>query len=281
MNGSIGRYWNFCVLLGAMALGSGGCDRADEPRGYDAEQLEIVEALRDAGYEDEDIDARRGYDGLVVQGDIGVGLTAAREMRGNGFRQWRDANIVTVDAGNICIEKAVSDANKEELRWENNPNIGLALEEALNRWNALSIKYHFTTDMSVECKGTIKMLISAEESTDGLAEFPEGGKPGVQILISKKYQRLYDDPCKQFGREWGKEDSIATIMHELGHAMGLRHSDWDDNGEDKDGAVHIPGTPEDEPYKSVMNSDPNYELFKVQSQWTADDKKAIETLYGT
>ncbi|MEM7153026.1 MAG: M57 family metalloprotease [Myxococcota bacterium] len=268
------------MLLGAVALGNGGCDRASQPQGYDTEQLEILEVLRDAGYEDEHIGTRDGYAGLVVQGDIGIDTATAAEMRGNGFRQWRDANIVTLEGGYICVEKAVSAANKEELRWDKNPNIGLALEEALRRWNALSIKYTFTTDTSVDCKATIKMLISAEENTDGLADFPEGGKPGPQILISKKYQRLYDDPCKQFGRNWGKEDSIATVMHELGHAMGLRHSDWDENGEDRDGAQLIPGTPEDEPYKSVMNSDPNYELFKVQSEWTAADKLAIETLYG-
>jgi len=80
-----------------------------------------------------------------------------------------------------------------------------------------------------------------------------------------------------------------VITHELGHCIGLRHTDWFDrsfscgkgrNGraekEGSDGAVHIPGTNESYDATSVMNSCFNTGSTGVFSQ---GDKTALDYLY--
>jgi hypothetical protein len=79
-------------------------------------------------------------------------------------------------------------------------------------------------------------------------------------------------------------------MHELGHCIGFRHSDYynrsiscgggpTNEGAADVGAVHLPGTPA----TAVMNGSVMNSCFNLGStpQWTASDVIALDCLYDT
>ena len=89
-------------------------------------------------------------------------------------------------------------------------------------------------------------------SATASAGFPAGGKP-------YKYIRVYDGLN-------GESDQVAehVLAHELGHCLGLRHTDWFNRsyscgtgGSERSGttgAVHIPGTPTGYDSGSILNA---------------------------
>ncbi|WP_420574613.1 M57 family metalloprotease [Kordia sp.] len=72
----------------------------------------------------------------------------------------------------------------------------------------------------------------------GRAGFPSNGRVFNRVTLN--VDRLAD---------FGFSVRRNTIIHELGHCVGLRHTDWRNNGEG--GAVNIPGTTENDT-QSVM-----------------------------
>ncbi|CAM1367086.1 conserved exported hypothetical protein [Tenacibaculum sediminilitoris] len=109
----------------------------------------------------------------------------------------------------------------------------------------------------------------------GRAEFPRSnGLPGHWVRINEGANNSSDDQIVE-----------GLITHEIGHAMGLRHTDWDtrqscrQSGETAGsiGAVYIPGTAgaSNDP-ASIMNSCfPGW----VQGELSNYDKIALEYLY--
>jgi|GEM_PF-1411775 len=91
-----------------------------------------------------------------------------------------------------------------------------------------------------------------------------GGGPGPILRINSQNLGISDS--------W-KEN---TMTHELGHTIGLRHTDWQANGETAGtlGANFVQGT---------SSNDPNSVMQAVVHNWTgftAFDQRAAITLYG-
>ncbi|NUS33802.1 MAG: hypothetical protein HOQ17_12130 [Gemmatimonadaceae bacterium] len=72
------------------------------------------------------------------------------------------------------------------------------------------------------------------------ASFPSGGSPGQSITIDRAYDSQ-SDAMKQ-----------AFVTHELGHTLGLRHTDLVPNNESTSGAFRVGYTPDYDP-ASIMN----------------------------
>jgi hypothetical protein len=109
------------------------------------------------------------------------------------------------------------------------------------------------------------------------ADFPgypdANGVPGYNILVNESYIASLQPPIYWY--------QVARIlMHEIGHLVGFRHTDWDYYGEPAGpyGAIYVPGTPNQDA-ASVFNKffDPygSY-ITPVFSQY---DIAAIQTLY--
>jgi hypothetical protein len=124
-----------------------------------------------------------------------------------------------------------------------------ALQWAIDNYNRLNLGITFTLTFGTNYTPyDIVVYQNPNGQAGGVAGFPSGGNP-------YKYVQIYS------GMEAYSTNTNEHVMtHEIGHAVGLRHTDWfsrqscGQSGEsaDPDGAVHIPGTPTGYDATSVM-----------------------------
>ena len=124
-----------------------------------------------------------------------------------------------------------------------------ALQYALGNYNALNNGISFTLTFGTNY-GPYDIVVyqNPNGQAGGVAGFPSGGNP-------YKYVQIFS------GMEnYSTNTNEHVITHEIGHAIGMRHTDWfsrqscGQSGEsaNPDGAVHIPGTPTGYDSNSIM-----------------------------
>lgn len=148
-----------------------------------------------------------------------------------------------------------------------------ALQWAVNNYNALNTNKTFTLSFSASTNADIVVYRNASNNgAGGVAGFPSGGRP-------YKWVQIYNGM-----NNYDTNTNEHVITHEIGHCMGLRHTDWfsrqscGQSGESagSDGAVHIPGTPTGFDANSVMlacfgaNEDGEFGYY---------DRVALERIY--
>jgi hypothetical protein len=147
------------------------------------------------------------------------------------------------------------------------PNI----TEAIQKWNAISCSETRFTIVTGR-RGHVEItddpsLESSPRLVLGLTDYPSGDSPGWTVRLN--VDQLVDN---QFAT--GKRTGI--IAHELAHAVGIRHSDWQitGTGEQQNGAIQIPQTPTTDAF-SIMNYTPynnnfsSYDLFGIRNAYPA------------
>lgn len=253
------------------------CD--GEPAGSDARSdeeavLEIVDNLRAAGYPDAEIEVRDD-DTVLVGGDAVVSLEASREMVGHAghderddgveLRHYRSTNQVAAWVDKICVDGSALTGTASA-----------ALDEALANYTDLALSFDMvrTSGFVAGCDALITFsMIDGKAASSG---FPSAGLPYATVLLG-------DDIAPSFGLAVTKH----VITHELGHCIGLRHTDYynraiscgggGNEGDADVGVVHIPGTPTTATWNgSIMNACYN---AGNTGEWTASDLTALTTLY--
>ncbi|TMQ14323.1 MAG: hypothetical protein E6J91_15675, partial [Deltaproteobacteria bacterium] len=251
--------------VGCSMLVFGCADAPDETQ-------EIIDNLVHADFPRNDIMV---VDGKVYVGrDAEVSLAASREMlqvdSSDDHEQYRTTNLISRSLTTICVDIRACANHSSKF--------ATALTNATNNYTALNLTFNMsrrTTDFT-GCSARITCRL-AHGVTGGSSGFPSGGLPFGTINIGTGLDSATFST-----------DTVAHVMtHEIGHAIGFRHSDWfnrsiscGSGGSEGGGigAILIPDTPSGATVGgSIMNA-----CFRTSEtgEFTASDVTALRALYG-
>lgn len=179
-----------------------------------------------------------------IEGDIAITADQLDQMSPDEIssKQYRTYNLVysprTVNViGYTGGSQALTSKQRTALQW------------AIDNYNALNLGVRFTLTFGTSYSSyDIVVYQNKNGEAGGVAGFPSDGKPYKYVQIFSGMEK-YDTNTNEH-----------VITHEIGHAVGLRHTDWysrqscGQSGESagSDGAVHIPGTPSGFDSNSIM-----------------------------
>lgn len=190
----------------------------------------------------------------VLEGDIAIAEKQMLEMldskihhEGPNGEQYRTNNLVSQGRTINVIGYTGNNANGLDSKMRT------ALQYAVNNFNALNINLNFTLTFGTNYNAYDMVVYRVSASGGGgSAGFPSGGAPNKFIKINSGTSQ-YDVNTVEH-----------VITHEMGHSVGMRHTDWFDRsyscgsggseGTAGVGAVHIPGTPTGVDPNSIMLS---------------------------
>ncbi|SDD54734.1 Dual-action HEIGH metallo-peptidase [Dyadobacter soli] len=159
----------------------------------------------------------------------------------------------------------VDDIYARNIRVFMQPDVPLewvtAIREAIRQWNLMwGTKINFV-EVSDYNSANISIRTTFEPNSDYIAraQFPyTDRRPGNPIVINTRYNTL---PAKT---------KLTAIAHEMGHTIGLMHTDQVTPGQSE---KPVPGTPLSDPL-SVMNS-----VVQTWTGFTGGDVKAVQAMY--
>ncbi|HEX8703595.1 MAG TPA: M57 family metalloprotease [Myxococcaceae bacterium] len=214
-----------------------GCGTGADPQ---SENEEIISNLIEAGYRADDILIAEGA--VYVGRDVRVSLEASQEMlqRGEGTAEhYRTNNLVNTSVvKKICLNPSST--------FNNYSRLSQGLDLAIANYNSLGLSFTMARGPTTGCNANITVTtVAGTGSTSG---YPSNGYPYGQITLGTGLQNYSTDVSEH------------VITHQLGHTLGLRHTDYfnaascgGSEGAAGVGAVLIPGTPTSDPL-SIMNS---------------------------
>lgn len=273
------KAWPYLLLSCNLLIFS--CQKEKEVvSGQDAPiPAEVINKLKAEGFGTKGIVRVEG--GYLVEGDIFMSEESLKEkavstvLRIGTTEQYRTNNTVTYFPSTRTITVSVTNLP---------PAYATAADVAIGRYNALGFRINF---QRVASAGNIDIRFAdlGSNTLGRSAGFPSNGNPASPILLNSNLIGATPN------QGW-----LATIIaHEIGHAIGLRHTDYfnrrsscgieyDQWGRPTDpnegdagvGAIHIPGTNPDVDANSFMLacSDGSDRPF------TASDIQALRYIYN-
>lgn len=255
---------------------------------------EVIDKLTHMGFNPDGIE--KIEEGYRIERDIIITDEFLRSTPTDRFvpnlEQYRTSNLVNAGGGRVITIYAPEETGGGGGNGKKggggggdgySPAMIAGLDEAIARYNAENLTITFQRVTSSSGADIVMSRLSKGDERRGVlgsAGFPSGGDPYGQILMSGVLESSYGLST----------DGIATIIaHEMGHCIGLRHTDYFDRsiscgggpydeGQAGVGAIHIPGTPTG----ADLQGNGSYMLSCTDGSnrdFTPNDKTALDYLY--
>jgi len=222
---------------------------------------EIKDQFTDLGFDVSDIglvpakneltDQDNGTYNYLLEGDIVITPAQLEQMlesdlahEGANGEQYRTFNLVSSPQTINVIGYTANNANGLDSKMQT------ALQWAVNNFNRLNIGLNFTLTFGSNFSPYDMVIYRVSGGGGGSAGFPSGGAPNKFIQIQSGTSNFSTNVVEH------------VITHEMGHSVGLRHTDYFDRsfscgsggneGSAGVGAVYVPGTPSGIDPNSIM-----------------------------
>lgn len=215
--------------------------------------------FEELGFDVSDIETTNGMEfldpqeegGFLLEGDIVISKEQMKDMlassiakEGANGEQYRTSNLVSSPRTIRVIGYTANNANGLDN------TMRTALQWAVDNYNAENLGLTFTLDYGTNYNSYDMVVYRVSGGGGGSAGFPSGGAPNKFIRINSGTS------------SYGTNVTEHVIAHEMGHSIGLRHTDFFDRsyscgsggneGDGGVGAIHIPGTPTGIDPNSIM-----------------------------
>lgn len=195
----------------------------------------------------------------VVEGDIVFEKNKIQEYAKEEINTRQAQANSTVSFSNVKLIKLKIDDSLYSLSdWRS------AILEAISEYNNIGSLIHFE-EVSSNYDILIKEDSNLGDDVLGQGAWPSDGKVGNCVKINTFYNDL------------SLYQKVYLIVHELGHNLGLRHTNWNGNGESAGiGIIGTPNEGNDPDPSSVMNAATGRHFWSGFSYY---DLVALRTLY--